>query len=114
VFKIIKYSGVLAIGICFAGAIASAAAASGSIGHGGGRYLGAAIRSPGVFRSGRTFGFARNGGSAVRAFGSGPIYSTYESMATDDRLDEGANCWVERRVFEDFEFRRVRPVVVCN
>jgi hypothetical protein len=114
-FRTTKHLAVFAICVCFGGSITSAAAASVAVGHGGGSHFSAAVRAPGGFQ--RTFRSVRDRGSAIRTLGNSSMYggySFYEGMGLNDQRDNGGNCWVERRVFEDFEFRRVRPVVVCD
>lgn len=127
-FKIITHAALFAIGIvCFGATIAGGATASGARGHGSGSDFGAAVRIPGALRSVRPFGPAWNRGSAVRTLGLGAFYGgsayyenmdndeqLYERMNSDDQGQDGRNCRLERRVFEDLYLRRVRSVAVCD
>jgi hypothetical protein len=127
-FKTITRAGLFALcSVCFGAVTASAATARGAIGQGSGRHFGAAIHTPRANRSGGAFGSVWDRGSPVQPFGRAAIYrgsAFYEATDSDDQLYEGMDtdeqhrdrrsCRVERRVFEDFDSRRVRSVVVCD
>lgn len=113
--------------VCFGAVMASAATARGSISKGSGNHFGAAAHAPRAYRSGSMYGSVWSRASGVQALGRGAIYggsAFYETTDSDDQLYDGMepdeqrydqrNCRLERRVFEDFDFRRVRSVVVCD